>query len=230
MANKTSGATQPSVSSDSEAMAATSGRSVSDTYELLEMILLHLPVMEIFKAKAVSKDWKALIERSKPLKRAMFLLCDPNDCLQSTIHKADRRAMHMLKDTTRVEVVPLFTDVTESAFARFRAGRQHRQGVFHVFKTLDRSLESTYSFLWALGEAMQATSQPWSKLYLTNTAVNALIVTYYGRDEGGSKCATEAKLVDESGIMVGLLAERIVQIAKDAGEAAKEIESWQFEF
>lgn len=48
------------------------GIALSETNELLEQILLHLPMKEIILARAVSRQWKALIQTSLPLKRATW--------------------------------------------------------------------------------------------------------------------------------------------------------------
>lgn len=48
------------------------GRRLSETNELVEFVLQHLPMKEIFLARAVSHHWKELIETSVPLKQATF--------------------------------------------------------------------------------------------------------------------------------------------------------------
>lgn len=49
------------------------GIALSQTNELVEQVLLHLPMEEILLARAVSRHWKTLIENSLPLKRATFI-------------------------------------------------------------------------------------------------------------------------------------------------------------
>lgn len=47
-----------------------------DTYELLERVLTNLPMKQLFVVQRVSLTWKAVIERSQPLQKKMFLLAD----------------------------------------------------------------------------------------------------------------------------------------------------------
>lgn len=49
---------------------------VLDTYELLENILLRVPMKQLFVVQRVSKTWKDIIERSQSLRKKMFLLAD----------------------------------------------------------------------------------------------------------------------------------------------------------
>lgn len=48
------------------------------TTELLETILLNLPMRDILRGKAVASDWKQTIEKSIKLKKASFLVADGN--------------------------------------------------------------------------------------------------------------------------------------------------------
>ncbi|KAF2811474.1 uncharacterized protein BDZ99DRAFT_518745 [Mytilinidion resinicola] len=41
--------------------------------ELLELVLLELPIRDIFQAQRVSQQWKAVISNSSPLRKAMWL-------------------------------------------------------------------------------------------------------------------------------------------------------------
>lgn len=52
-------------------------RSVLETYELLEMILLHLPMRRMLLAQRVSKATRTIIQRSIHLQRALYLLPAP---------------------------------------------------------------------------------------------------------------------------------------------------------
>jgi hypothetical protein len=47
---------------------------VFDIYELLEAILLYLPMRDILLAQRVNRRWRATIESSKPLQRALYFL------------------------------------------------------------------------------------------------------------------------------------------------------------
>lgn len=46
---------------------------VLGTYELLERILLHLPLKNLYVLQRVSTTWRDLIERSKPIQQKMFI-------------------------------------------------------------------------------------------------------------------------------------------------------------
>lgn len=50
--------------------------SVLETYELLERILLNVPMKQLFVVRRTSKAWSYLIERSQSLQKRMFLLAD----------------------------------------------------------------------------------------------------------------------------------------------------------
>jgi hypothetical protein len=52
---------------------ASASEQVSETVELLEMILLKLPTRDIWIAERVSKLWKGLINTSSKLQEALFV-------------------------------------------------------------------------------------------------------------------------------------------------------------
>jgi len=51
---------------------AAAGRVLS-TYELLENILLHLPLRQILLSQRISKSFRDLVQRSPNLRRVLFL-------------------------------------------------------------------------------------------------------------------------------------------------------------
>lgn len=53
-----------------------SAQGVFDTYELLERILMAVPMKQLFVVRRVSKAWKMIIERLQVLQKKMFLLAD----------------------------------------------------------------------------------------------------------------------------------------------------------
>lgn len=70
--------------------AQTAGRQLASTPELLEMILLQLPVVDILLAQRVNKTWQATIANSPKLQRALFFrpVDDPvvsNFCRPATV-------------------------------------------------------------------------------------------------------------------------------------------------
>ncbi len=52
---------------------SSAGEKVSDTYELLEMILVRSSTRDILLSQRVSKQWKEVIENSKKLQQALFM-------------------------------------------------------------------------------------------------------------------------------------------------------------
>jgi len=99
-------------------------RKVFETYELLGTILLRLPMLNVLKAKVVSRQWKAVIEDSSPLKQALFLACGSTEYLTFERGVAlkelnvpypflNNRDCHPPFRYEQLQVDPLFTDVTE---------------------------------------------------------------------------------------------------------------------
>ncbi|KAF2815173.1 uncharacterized protein BDZ99DRAFT_515919 [Mytilinidion resinicola] len=56
-----------------EKMEASAAKRVLGVTELLEFILLKLPIQNIFQAQRVCKQWKEAIDNSSPLQQAMWL-------------------------------------------------------------------------------------------------------------------------------------------------------------
>lgn len=69
---------------------ASSGERASDTYELLEQILLCLPIKDLFVVQRVSRTWKSIIQQSRGIRKKMFLLANGNPIVQ----KADPFEYH----------------------------------------------------------------------------------------------------------------------------------------
>lgn len=51
--------------------------AVFDTAELLEQILLRLPMVNLAKAQRVSQQWKRVTDHSTPLQQALFRKATP---------------------------------------------------------------------------------------------------------------------------------------------------------
>lgn len=68
-----------SLSSNEATTSIMAATSVFGTCELLEGILLQLEFKDIMNTRAVSKEWKAAIEASLPLKRKLFLVADSSE-------------------------------------------------------------------------------------------------------------------------------------------------------
>lgn len=68
--------------------------SVLDNYELLENILLHLPVLDLLLAERVSKTFQGLIAQSEEIRQALFLVPTSTSASvafsQPSVHAADQ--------------------------------------------------------------------------------------------------------------------------------------------
>lgn len=51
--------------------------TVLDNYELLERVLLHLPLRTLLLAQRVNKSWSYVVHRSQNIQRALFLRGHP---------------------------------------------------------------------------------------------------------------------------------------------------------
>jgi len=58
--------------------------AVFGTYELLERILLHLPVKDLVLSQRVTKGWRDLVQRSHGIRQALFL----DDSHETGAHRA----------------------------------------------------------------------------------------------------------------------------------------------
>lgn len=54
-------------------MAITTYCQVFENYELLENIILYLPLRQVFVARRISTYFEGIFNRSKPVRRALFL-------------------------------------------------------------------------------------------------------------------------------------------------------------
>lgn len=52
----------------------TAAGAVFSTYELMEEMLLHLPLPDLFILQRVSSTWQCVAKRSEAIRRKMFLL------------------------------------------------------------------------------------------------------------------------------------------------------------
>jgi len=83
-------------------------RATFETNELLEAILLHLPMLDMLTAKSGCRQWKALIERSLALRRALVLACDAGSCVQlARMADCDRFGLPHLQHHD-LNVLPIF--------------------------------------------------------------------------------------------------------------------------
>lgn len=64
---------QPTAVMGASTIMSSTSTVVLDTYELLEIILLRIPMKQLFVYQRVSKTWRSVIERSANLQKKMFL-------------------------------------------------------------------------------------------------------------------------------------------------------------
>ncbi|KAK4888327.1 hypothetical protein LTR27_012778 [Elasticomyces elasticus] len=70
--------------------AAIPAAKVLGTYELLEMILLHLPLRQLLLCQRVGRAFKAVVDRSASIRQALFLEPSCSDILEVVIPKGRR--------------------------------------------------------------------------------------------------------------------------------------------
>ena len=89
-----------------------SARAVVDTAELLEAILLHLPMPEILLARAVSRSWKELVDTSPSLRFATFRPPDTEVLIPLTsrygVHLSNVLAMPSGATPKHLRINPIF--------------------------------------------------------------------------------------------------------------------------
>ncbi|KAK5126586.1 hypothetical protein LTR85_009520 [Meristemomyces frigidus] len=190
------------------------GRTVSATYELLESILLQLPFKDILRAKSVSKQWNAVIERSLPLKKALFLVCDPNHRVRLPDIEPNGvifNSAGTLKDPAQ-EMVPLFTNVGPHGwysnnkpwtFCRTTVPEWYGAGAEYFLRWPSRWAEQADSIPAALQGMHLARPSP-TALYL--------MATYKDKE---SKRHVPVVVRDVSGITLGLIGNTFVKLLKD---------------
>ena len=90
-------------------------KDVLDVNELLEQILLRLPMKDILRARAVCRHWKSMIKSSLPLKRATFCASDSAEGLLVDKAFATPYWAHLITipplHADRIRVNPIFTRV-----------------------------------------------------------------------------------------------------------------------
>jgi hypothetical protein len=81
------------------------GDRIAKIPELVEIILLHLPVRDLLLAQRVSTTFKAVIDKSQPIQRALFLL--PEN-VPSRFRETDVRINPLLVSEKSFIGIPLY--------------------------------------------------------------------------------------------------------------------------
>lgn len=188
---------------------------VFDVNELLEAVLLNLPFQDMFKAKAVCKSWKALIDSSPELRRAMFLapsgsiiqpMKDEAHCGPSNIYNIPNALQ-----SKAFEPLPMFT-ITERPFCEkdyVPTSWEH-----HIFESpLPKHLDSArmkHTFRWKIDEEkMLAVPTACRHMYLTQPPVFAVTLSL---KRLASHWANIATITDKRGITIGLIADVVEKV------------------
>ncbi|KAK5130771.1 hypothetical protein LTR08_001661 [Meristemomyces frigidus] len=197
----------------SEDVIAMAGRTVSETYELLENILLRLPMLEILKAKVVSQHWKALIERSKPLKKALYLVCEPGECIQMSTAAIDADEWLPVFHTASIDTVPIFTKLCLDGFQDREPWRTGVVATESFLRLINTPPVTQYCFRWTHEQATRATRYPWCSMYLTSPPVTTLHIELWS-DPMEDYGVSEVVLRDMAGIKLGLMGETALKLAR----------------
>ena len=97
------------------------GVRLTSVFELLEKILLALPMQDVFRAQSVNRNFRSVISKSKPLQKKLWLLPDDDlgDLTMPTINP-------LLAKRHVLERLPIYIDKNRKHLKYcFRVGRQH---------------------------------------------------------------------------------------------------------
>lgn len=194
------------------------GRTVSETYELLEHILLHLPMKDILRARAVSREWQALMVRSLPLKRALFFDCDTNDRVREGLGSAidNTLASHgpRLKKPFK-EIVPLFRVFDPKASAH-----KTRPWIFKQHMLWSSTVGTIYEFHWPSISGYPKASLPaaMQNIHLARPSPTTVTigVNFYTSEVPRPYCSNcynvEAVVQETRGVTLGLIADTFAKL------------------
>lgn len=189
------------------------------TYELVENILLHLPMHNIFTCQRVSRQWRSIIERSIPLREKMFLLSTsaslrPQDTIYNrTVYCCWNRGQTLYKAEDALLFNPAgtigqaFTAPSESSSRQpIAAFRFHG----HHFPRLT---------VEALPDIAQADKASWREMFLTEPPVIAIDFMFRG---SGDSFGNLFALWNPDGVKFGDLIDWRWRIANDIEQSGRE--------
>lgn len=174
----------------------TAVQAVFDTFELLEMILLNLPLKEIFVHQRVSRAWLAVCSRSASLHRRMFLVADGMPLKPSRTHQdLDRDKMSPTYDTRYIRFNPAPT------FNR-TGDRYHRWACYGCFgESTPRSFTRYEMYHWEthlsidtdvlrffngeffsseIARGSHSTNSSWRRMLITQPPITAITFGHFG--------------------------------------------------
>ena len=166
-----------------------------DVVELLEHILLELPSEDLIAIRRVSKTWKTLLERSLPLRGAMFL--EPHGELVRRHLPYYRDEMYAEQatalDATDINILPFFRITRASGFYYAYPDRMD------IYQLPTKR--------WEIGTCRIDFDRGWSTNTLPPNVAAMFIsqppVTYVGLEIGCSPWKSHASMHSEDGLTVG---------------------------
>ncbi|KAF2491741.1 hypothetical protein BU16DRAFT_127310 [Lophium mytilinum] len=189
-------------------MEASAAHQALGITELLEYILLELPIFEKFQAQRVCKDWKTVIDNSSPLQKAMWLApqslysppnkdTDPADSIQTSWNIMMRA---MKSGPISTEFSPLLwgcRDLQMCGIALEAANTKLLAVRDHPFSTrCQEALDGKCKMTW---EDMQVCNPPCTSLVVCTVEEPSLA----GWIMGAQSRASFKRLENESGVRMG---------------------------
>ncbi|KAK5126743.1 hypothetical protein LTR85_009677 [Meristemomyces frigidus] len=199
---------------------ATAAHTVSATYELLENVLLYLPMLDILGAKSVSKQWKAAIESSLPLKKTLFLTCDTKDCVgleegsEGWVEDPSNYYLPMLQHR-ELQILPIFTEVP-----KLEPFDKKTPWTFHSYDSHDPPLPGSVRrehYLYLPKEAKtRLRGTIWRDTFLSQPPCTAVTLFVSWKEWGQSFKG----VVDDRGVRLGRIVDELEKIlrANEMGE------------
>ena len=202
--------------------------AVFDTAELLEIILLQLPVEAVFIVKRVAKSWRDIIETSIHLRRRYFLsplgpsITRYGQTASMSAQLDEIQNYVPLLHKTEFDIMPLFTPMWEGQSLNGKSLKYDNKE--NIVGT-----EATYhSFLWSRADRLQeAIPMPTHGMLLTQPPVSAVSLHICGCEEDleHSKCYILAFVYEKSGVKVGTVIETFRKIVASTEDNV--VRGWQ---
>lgn len=157
----------------------TSSASHLNLYELLEPILLQLPIRDIFIAQAVCTTWQKVIQRSRKLQENMFLRPSTKPLIALPDARAEKAPQWCATvfETPRIVLNPLSRFSRSDDYdAYYQPHRPFRELVASAMKHRSdpRFLFSITGF-WPPGDS---TEHSWRTMLLTQPPITAVDIIY----------------------------------------------------
>lgn len=183
---------------------------VLTTYELLERILVHLPIHSLFLANLVSKSWHSLLHRSIPLQQKLFLnsSCPPVKPIQSDYNHYSGRT-RALYHAQAVQLNPCGEIL---GLINQPSGRGHRIPLV-TFGLSDQSLFLQFDIKGfpIYEERILGKEASWRGMLLTQPPITAVNFEFIRRDPHGGAVT----VFNPRGVTFGDLHEMSLKMARE---------------